>query len=536
MKRMWEKVKETWREFWFVYEDEEDSTQHLSRSDKQSIWCGSFLMCAFTAVLCMAGIAIGNIRNNRQYEQDVEETLNMIATYFATATEDEYDEIAQTIRHDLVFSEYGRDIFKTGKRPPNNWRSVFGGSVWEKVPGRDEYYFHSFGKKQPDFNWENPALRRELYKMVNGWLDKGIAGFRVDAINFIKKDQTWADREPDGADGLAKCTKACRNQPGLGAFLAELRRETFDRHDCVTVAETAGVPYDKLGAFIGEDGYFSMVFDFHYADLDIASGSEWFKRIPWTIPDLNEKIMRSQTALQQCGWAANFIENHDQPRATTKYLGAAQNDPDAVKTLGAMYFFLRGTPFIYQGQELGMVNFARTSPAQFDDISSIDQYDRAIQEGLTAEQALHIVDLRSRDNARTPFPWTAEQYGGFSQAKPWLAMTEEFPACNAAAQQKDSASVLAFYREMIRFRQEGPCSRTLIWGDITPVASSPDVIAYRRAYEGEEVWCWFNFGAAPAREAIPAGLEPVWGDTAAVQDGALVLPPHRFVLMRRTVR
>lgn len=427
-------------------------------------------------------------------------------------------------------------IFKTGKRPPNNWRSVFGGSVWEKVPGRDEYYFHSFGKKQPDLNWENPALRRELYKMVNGWLDKGIAGFRVDAINFIKKDQTWADREPDGADGLAKCTKACRNQPGLGAFLAELRRETFDRHDCVTVAETAGVPYDKLGAFIGEDGYFSMVFDFHYADLDIASGSEWFKRIPWTIPDLNEKIMRSQTALQQCGWAANFIENHDQPRATTKYLGAAQNDPDAVKTLGAMYFFLRGTPFIYQGQELGMVNFARTSPAQFDDISSIDQYDRAIQEGLTAEEALHIVNLRSRDNARTPFPWTAEQYGGFSQAKPWLAMTEEFPACNAAAQQKDSGSVLAFYRAMIRFRQEGPCSRTLIWGDITPVASSPDVIAYRRAYEGEEVWCWFNFGAAPAREAIPAGLEPVWGDTAAVQDGALVLPPHRFVLMRRTVR
>lgn len=331
-------------------------------------------------------------------------------------------------------------------------------------------------------------------------------------------------------------TEACRNQPGLGAFLAELRRETFDRHDCVTVAETAGVPYDKLGAFIGEDGYFSMVFDFHYADLDIASGSEWFKRIPWTIPDLNEKIMCSQTALQQCGWAANFIENHDQPRATTKYLGAAQNDPDAVKTLGAMYFFLRGTPFIYQGQELGMVNFARTSPAQFDDISSIDQYDRAIQEGLTAEEALHIVDLRSRDNARTPFPWTAEQYGGFSQAKPWLAMTEEFPACNAAAQQKDSGSVLAFYRAMIRFRQEGPCSRTLIWGDITPVASSPDVIAYRRAYEGEEVWCWFNFGAAPAREAIPAGLEPVWGDTAAVQDGALVLPPHRFVLMRRTVR
>src|SRR5699024_4846045 len=133
-------------------------------------------------------------------------------------------------------------IFKSGKQPPNNWRSMFGGSVWEKVPGRDEYYFHAFGKKQPDLNWENPALRQELYRTVNGWLDRAIAGVRVDAINFIKKDQTWADREPDGADGLAKCTKACRNQPGLGDFLAELQRETFGRHDCVTVAETAGVP------------------------------------------------------------------------------------------------------------------------------------------------------------------------------------------------------------------------------------------------------------------------------------------------------
>ena len=429
-------------------------------------------------------------------------------------------------------------IFKSGKQPPNNWRSMFGGSVWEKVPGRDEYYFHAFGKKQPDLNWENPALRQELYRMVNGWLDRGIAGFRVDAINFIKKDQTWADREPDGADGLAKCTKACRNQPGLGDFLAELQRETFGRHDCVTVAETAGVPYDQLGAFIGENGYFSMVFDFHYADLDIASGSEWFKRLPWTVADLDRKIMHSQFSVQQQGWAANFIENHDQPRATTKYLGSAQDDPAAVKTLGAMYFFLRGTPFIYQGQELGMVNFERTSPAQFNDISSIDQYHRALQEGLSEAEALHIVNLRSRDNARTPFPWNGEQYGGFSEAKPWLEMTQEHPRINAQEQAGRPGSVLSFYREMIAFRQNGPCSDILIWGSIEPVASSPEVIAYRREYQGRRVWCWFNFGAAAAEEPLPAGLEPVWGDLDAVTagSGVLTLPPHTFVLMRETAR
>ena len=205
-------------------------------------------------------------------------------------------------------------IFKEGTKRPNNWRSIFGGSVWEKVPGRDEYYYHTFGKKQPDLNWENKELRKVLFDMVNWWLDRGIAGFRIDAISFIKKDLTWADREPDGADGLAKCAKATRNMPGIGEFLTELKEETFARHKCVTVAEAAGVPYEKMEEFIGENGYFDMIFDFRYADLDIASGSEWFKRLPWT-----------------------------------------------VKMMGAMYFFLRGVPFIYQGQELGMVNFERTS-------------------------------------------------------------------------------------------------------------------------------------------------------------------------------
>lgn len=425
-------------------------------------------------------------------------------------------------------------IFKSGSQLPNNWRSMFGGSVWEKVPGREEYYFHAFGRKQPDLNWENPDLRQELYRMVNGWLEKGIAGFRVDAINFIKKDQTWADREPDGADGLAKCTKACRNQPGLEEFLDELRRETFDRHDCVTVAETAGVPYDQLGAFIGENGYFSMVFDFHYADLDIASGSEWFRRLPWTVADLNRKIMDSQLSVQQQGWAANFIENHDQPRAATKYLGEAQKNPDAVKTLGAMYFFLRGTPFIYQGQELGMVNFERTSPEQFNDISSIDQYQRSIEEGLSPEEALHVVNLRSRDNARTPFPWTGERYGGFSRTEPWLKMTQEYPEINAEEEESRRDSVLSFYREMIDFRQNGPCRDALIWGTIAPVDSGPQVIAYRREWEGTRIWCWFNFGSTAAEEPFPAGAEPVWGnvDTVAVENGVLNIPSHQFILMR----
>ena len=427
-------------------------------------------------------------------------------------------------------------IFKEGKQEPNNWRSVFGGSVWQKVPGREEYYFHAFGKKQPDLNWENKELRNRLYEMVNWWLDKGIAGFRIDAITFIKKDLTWKDREADGVDGLAKCAKASRNQPGIGAFLHELKERTFDRHACLTVAEAPGVPYEELGEFIGENGYFSMIFDFRYADLDIASGSDWFKRVDWSIKDLNEKIMASQSAIQKYGWSANFIENHDQPRAATKYLKEGQDNVEAVKTLAAMYFFLRGIPFIYQGQELGMKNFERTSVDEFDDISSIDQYQRSIQEGYTARQALQYVNMRSRDNARTPFPWNREQYGGFSDVKPWIGMTEEYPKVNAEAQIGKEGSVFEFYKQMIQFRQKGRYSRCFVYGGIEPTDSGDHVIAYKRYIENEEIYCWFHFGDTITEEILMEGQwEAIWQSygNAEFDQNCLKLQPYQSVMLKR---
>lgn len=428
-------------------------------------------------------------------------------------------------------------IFKSGSREPNNWRSVFGGSVWEKVPGREEYYFHAFGKKQPDLNWENPALRKELYKMVNWWLDKGIAGFRVDAITFIKKDLSWESLAPDGADGLAKCTKASRNRPGIGRFLHELKENTFDRHRCVTVAEAAGVSYDELDEFIGETGYFSMIFDFRYADLDIASGSEWFKRIDWSIGDLKQKVMDSQAALQKCGWGANFIENHDQPRAASKYLKEDARNENAVKTLAAMYFFLRGVPFIYQGQELGMCNFERKGISEFNDLSSLDQYYRSMEEGYTKEEALHFVNLRSRDNARTPFPWNGEKYGGFSDVRPWLGMTEEYPAVNAESQTGRKDSILEFYKKMIQFRQTGPYRDCFLYGNIEPLSCSEQVIAYKRCTETEIIYCWFHFGNAETEEAFSLkGRELIFQNYGTVDMSRefLKLLPYQTVFLRES--
>lgn len=464
-------------------------------------------------------------------ERGIKIILDLVINH--TSDEHKWFQEALTDRNSPCHDYY---IFREGDQVPNNWRSVFGGSVWEKVTGTDEYYFHAFGKKQPDLNWENPKLRSRLYEMINWWLDKGIAGFRVDAITFIKKDLTWKDREPDGADGLAKCTRASRNQPGIGAFLHELRTNTFDRHSCVTVAEAPGVPYDELGAFIGDEGYFSMIFDFRYADLDVASGSEWFKRIDWSIKDLNRKIMDSQMALQKYGWGANFIENHDQPRAASKYLKEAQGNTEAVKTLAAMYFFLRGVPFIYQGQELGMVNFIRNAVEEFDDLSSIDQYYRSIEEGYEAEDALHFVNLRSRDNARTPFPWNGERYGGFSSCKPWIGMTEEYPVINAADQMGRDGSVYEFYKSMIQFRQSGPYRDCLIYGEIEPMESSENVIAYRRYTGEQELFCWFNFSGKKTEELLPARkLEVVWQSSEAVAFDTeyLMLQPYQSVILKQ---
>lgn len=467
---------------------------------------------------------------NEAKKRDIKIILDLVINH----TSDEHKWFQEALK-DPESKYHDYYIFKEGSKSINNWRSMFGGTVWEKVPGRDEVYLHVFHKKQPDLNWENEEVRKELYDMVNWWLEKGIAGFRIDAITFIKKDLTWKDREADGVDGLAKCTKAARNQPGIGEFLNELKENTFKKHDCMTVAEAPGVPYEELEEFIGEDGYFSMIFDFRYADLDVASGSEWFKRVPWTIKDLNQKIMDSQMALQKCGWGANFIENHDQPRATTKYLKENQDNKDAVKTLAAMYFLLRGTPFIYQGQELGMVNFQRKGIEEFNDISSIDQYYRAIDEGLTERESLRAINLRSRDNTRTPFPWNGQKYGGFSTEKPWLKMTEEHPKVNAVDQVGREGSIYQFYKEMINFRQNSEYKNCLVFGNIEPMESSENVIAYRRYTEDESIECWFNLGVEEVTEELKdSNVEVIWGNMKQVElkQDHLTLKPFQTVLLK----
>ena len=395
-------------------------------------------------------------------------------------------------------------IFKRGKNglPPTNWRSHFGGSAWEKVEGEaDEngnemYYLHLFTKKQPDLNWENPEVREELYKMVNYWLEKGIAGFRVDAINSIKKDEDYLNLPVDGVDGLAHNVKYTLNQPGIEEFLSELAKKTFKKYNCMTVAETPMLEYERYNDFIGEDGFFSMIFDFSYADLDMTKGGFYYSLRDIPTIELRDAIFESQLTQQKYGWGAPFLENHDLPRSLNKFFGEKANETNA-KLLGNVFFFLRGTPFIYQGQEIGMDNFVRKDISEFDDIASKDQYQRALGEKFSTEEALYFVNKRSRDNSRTPMQWDNSKNAGFSEnenIKSWINLTGSQAVTNVKNQLNDENSIFAHYKKMIDLRQNGKYSDCLIYGDFIPVPlENEKIIAYVRKYGNQKILCISNF-------------------------------------------
>ena len=395
-------------------------------------------------------------------------------------------------------------IFKRGENglPPTNWRSHFGGSAWEKVEGEaDEngnemYYLHLFTKKQPDLNWENPEVRKELYKMVNYWLEKGIAGFRVDAINSIKKDARYLDLPVDGADGMAYNVEYTLNQPGIEEFLSELAKETFKKYNAMTVAETPMLEYERYNDFIGDDGFFTMIFDFSYADLDMTKGGFYYSLRDVPTVELRDKIFESQLTQQKYGWGAPFFENHDLPRSLNKFFGEKANKTNA-KLLANVFFFLRGTPFIYQGQEIGMDNFVRNDISEFDDIASKDQYQRALGEGFSSEEALYFVNKRSRDNSRTPMQWDNSKNAGFSKdenSKSWIKLTGSQATTNVADQINDKDSIFLHYKKMIDLRQNGKYSDCLTFGDFISVPlENEKFIAYVRKYKNQKVLCISNF-------------------------------------------
>ena len=385
-------------------------------------------------------------------------------------------------------------IFKESVDVPNNWRSLFGGSTWEKLEGEDTYYFHTFHKRQPELNWENEQVRQELYDIVNFWIAKGINAFRLDAINHIKKDPSYPDYPADDIDNTVSVLYGGRNQVGLEDLLYELKDNTFGPNNSMTVGETTGLEYDRYDDFIGKDGILTMVFDFNHTYIDLDTENDWTKKEFWTIKEFKEVLFAGRLSAQQYGWDANFIENHDSPRASSKFLKDFSHDIEAIKTLGAMNFFMRGTPFIYQGQELGMINFDRSSIDDFDDIASINQYYHALNSGISSKEALADINERSRDNSRVPFRWDNSKYAGFSDVKPWIKPLESHREINVLNQIGKESSVLEFYKKMIALRQESAYGDILKEGLFEPIDTNDDVIAYKRILDNKEIHCYFNLG------------------------------------------
>lgn len=397
-------------------------------------------------------------------------------------------------------------IFRKGENgaPPNNWRSNFGGSAWELDSATGEYYLHVFAKEQPDLNWENPALREELYDMIRWWLEKGVEGFRIDAISFIKKDPSFASLPPDGLDGLANAESRWLVYPGIEAFLAEMRDKAFAPYRAYTVAEANGVPHARLAEFIGENGYFSAVFDFSYTDIDLADGN-WHSLRPIPNATLRDAIFNSQQAVSAAGHGAVYFENHDQNRSPNKYLAPDEICYESVTMLGALYFFLQGTAFIYQGQELGVTNYPWKSLDQFNDVATVDQYHRALTAGFSAQDALAVVAHRSRDNARNPMLWNGGANAGFSEGTPWLPVHPDYPALCAAAQEGAPRAVLQFYRDMSALRR-GELEELFFDGSIMPaLAQYENIFAYRRARNGTTVLVVCNFQNKPTTLELPWG-------------------------------
>lgn len=385
-------------------------------------------------------------------------------------------------------------IFKNqdGKKPPTNWRSIFGGSVWERTEDNN-YYMHVFDKSQPDLNWENPNLREELYDMINYWLDKGVAGFRLDAITFIKKDQNYPCLPTDGEDGLAGLGSVCLNQKGIGVFLKELKEKTYGRMEAMTVAEAPGVPYEQLDEYIGDDGHFSMIFDFSYSDIDLSPDGNWYPQADWSIKDLREAIFHSQLSIQDVGWGALYLENHDQPRSIDKYFRVEDcNNKELSFYLGSvlatMYFLLRGTPFIYQGEEIGMRNCPFSSIEEYNDVSSKDQFERAIRAGIAPEEALKVVYRRSRDNSRTPMQWSDCENGGFTHGKPWLNVNPNYREINVNNQINDENSLYQYYKKLIKLRKLSSYKDVIVYGAIEPALKEYDnIVAYSRKLNDIEI-------------------------------------------------
>ncbi len=413
----------------------------------------------------------------------------------------------------------------TPDKKPNDWQSIFGGSVWEYEPKLQQYYLHIFAKEQPDLNWKSEQLKNELFTMIRWWLDKGIDGFRLDAISHVKKDEYSVKATENPFSPF-------QNVSGIEDHLNELK-EVFDEYDILTIGEASGVTAEEGPEWVGKDGYFDMIFEFDHISIWKQE-----KEGELDVLKLKKALSAWQTSLDGKGWNALYMENHDVPRCVSVF-GDTSDEfwATSAKAIAMMYFFLQGTPFIYQGQEIGMINAPFTAIDQIDAVDSKRLFNQLIEEGKSKNDALDIVADTTRDNSRTPMQWSAERFAGFSTNQPWLMVNPNYRVLNVENQEADAASILHFYKKMIRVRR---AHSGLIYGSFEEyLPTHPQLYSYERTFEQDRYFVIVNLTNDPAKYTLPNELsEYTWQLLLTNQENRLfegkgVLAPYAAYLYKK---
>ena len=428
-------------------------------------------------------------------------------------------------------------FWREGKNgaPPNNWGSCFGGSAWQRDPATGMYYLHTFSRKQPDLNWDEPEVRDEVFRMMDWWLQKGVDGFRMDVISLISKPEGLPDGEP-GPTGYATHLMAA-NGPHVHEYLREMNRRVLSKYDLLTVGECCGVTLEEARSYASLDGSeLSMVFQFEHMEADFHPVLGRYAQQHKDIPRLKKILSRWQTELDGIAWNSLYWDNHDQPRIVSRYGSEEERYREmSAKMLAVCLHMMQGTPYIYQGEELGMTNFPWAGFDQMDDIESIGNYRELHEKGcLTEEEGLEMLRHRSRDNARTPMQWDDTEQAGFTTGKPWLPVNPNHKQINAAEQIKREDSVYRFYQKLIRLRKE---LDVVVYGHFELLEPGhPQLFIYTRTWEREQLLVVCNFSGSVCAYDIPEdfrGAELLIANYPDAPEPGAVRPWECFVLRRK---
>ncbi|MFP3126072.1 alpha-glucosidase [Ectobacillus funiculus] len=396
-------------------------------------------------------------------------------------------------------------IWRPGKdgKEPNNWISFFSGSAWRYDPETDEYFMHLFSKKQPDLNWENPRLRREVYDMMTWWLEKGVDGFRLDVINMISKVEGLPDVK-DIHDYESR-GEHFLNGPRVHEFLQEMNREVLSKYDVMTVGECPGTTTEDANQYANSEGTeLNMIFTFEHMDIDSEPSGKWDVK-PWKLSDLKEVMTKWQKGLEGKGWNSLYLNNHDQPRMVSRFGNDTSYRVESAKMLGTFLHMMQGTPYIYQGEEIGMTN-VKFDISEYNDLEIHNIYrERVLEGGEDHDKVMESIYIKGRDNARTPMQWDDSENAGFTTGTPWLKVNPNYKKINAKESLEDSNSIFHYYRNLIKLRKE---HEVIVYGDYNLILEDHDqVYAYTRALENETLLVITNFSSETPEFQLPNHIQ-----------------------------